>query len=371
MAHFFLVKGEEEKEEKRRECLVICLSHALYDGVSLPALLRDLDKFYTNGSNGDIVPFSTVPSAPFSHYVARAHAEPARSEALAYWKTLLAGSSLSVLPGQTTTAGGKGIFHSNPVPLPSSSPNGNGRFTVNGTIKEENNDIPVATTATVLTAAWALVLARRLRRPDVTFGSVTSGRTAEAVTVPVTTGGQGQEGDETVVVSGPCYQLSPVRVPFGRDWTATDLLAYVQRQAAESSAHDFVGFTAVAEAVGWTGSSSSSWTHNINITNLGGDGNKPVFFDSVVHHQDWEDFDNMPFGGRRCAVDILNPHGDAPWPLKVVSFVQEGRLHVGIVGSEQDAALVDDLLAQLTDAAQQLLARGEELLLTEDIFAKE
>ncbi|KAL2174014.1 non-ribosomal peptide synthetase [Thermothelomyces heterothallicus CBS 202.75] len=389
MVHFFLVEAEEEEDEEevgrrrrrgRRECLVICLSHALYDGVSLPALLRDLDGLYTSGAANTPSP---TPSAPFSSYLARARAEPARSEALAYWKTLLAGASLSVLPGQTTTtttatssSSSRAIFHFNPVPSSSS------------TTTTTNDDSPVATTATLLTAAWALVLARRLRSPDVTFGAVTSGRAAEAVTVPVAAGGGGDQGDEAeaeaeaAVVAGPCYQLTPVRVPFARGWAAADLLAYVQRQAAESSAHDFVGFSAVAEAVGWTSSSSPStwtWTNNntINLDNNGnGNGNdndngNNVFFDSIVHHQDWEDFDEMPFAGGRCAVDILNPHGDAARPLKAVSFVRDGRLHVGVVGSEHDAALVDDLLAQLTAAAQQLSVRAgdsAEPLLPDHLF---
>ncbi|KAL2182248.1 hypothetical protein L209DRAFT_738634 [Thermothelomyces heterothallicus CBS 203.75] len=405
MVHFFLVEAEEEEDEEevgrrrrrgRRECLVICLSHALYDGVSLPALLRDLDGLYTSGAANTPSP---TPSAPFSSYLARARAEPARSEALAYWKTLLAGASLSVLPGQTTTtttatssSSSRAIFHFNPVPSSSSSsspssssPNGDGpalNGTTTTTTTTTNDDSPVATTATLLTAAWALVLARRLRSPDVTFGAVTSGRAAEAVTVPVAAGGGGDQGDEAeaeaeaAVVAGPCYQLTPVRVPFARGWAAADLLAYVQRQAAESSAHDFVGFSAVAEAVGWTSSSSTStstWTNNntINLDNNGNDNGNNVFFDSIVHHQDWEDFDEMPFAGGRCAVDILNPHGDAARPLKAVSFVRDGRLHVGVVGSEHDAALVDDLLAQLTAAAQQLSVRAgdsAELLLPDHLF---
>ncbi|KAL2158818.1 hypothetical protein VTH06DRAFT_4010 [Thermothelomyces fergusii] len=370
LVHFFLV--EEEEGGKRRECLVIGLSHALYDGISLPALLRHLDLLYTSGAEADAAPL--IPSVSFSHYVARTRAEPARSEALAYWKSLLAGSSLTVLPGQTTAAGNsRAIFRFNPVP--SSLPNGD-RTAVNGTTtktakNDDNDDAFAATTATVLTAAWALVLARRLRRADVTFGAVTSGRAAEAVAFTDTAGGRAEEEAAAAAVSGPCYQLTPVRVPFARAWAAADLLAYVQRQAAESSAHDFVGFSAVAEAVGWTSPSSSSssktWTNSI-------DEKEPaIFFDSIVHHQDWEDFDEMPFGGGRCAVDILNPHGDAAWPLKAVSFVRHGRLHVGVVGSERDTALVDDLLAQLTSAVQQLLVRGggggtNEPLLPDDVF---
>ena len=39
----------------------------------------------------------------------------------------------------------------------------------------------------------------------------------------------------------------------------------------------------------------------------------------------------------------MNLHGDAPHPLKAVSFVKEGKLHVGIIGSENDEVFVEGL----------------------------
>ena len=77
------------------------------------------------------------------------------------------------------------------------------------------------------------------------------------------------------------------------------------------------------------------------------------FFDSIVHHQDFEDFDTMPFAGGSARVEILNPHGDAAYPLKVVSFVRDGQTCVGVVGSERDAAFVDSSL----DEAESFTAK--------------
>ncbi|KAK3353929.1 nonribosomal siderophore peptide synthase Sid2 [Lasiosphaeria hispida] len=274
----FAVEGKDGQE-----CLAIGLSHALYDGVSLPKLLRDLEALYAGNKVTD--------SSPFSAYMAQTREVSLCTKAASYWRTLLSGSSLSTIntPSQTPQ---RGIFKFVSVPI--SPP----------------RDI---TTANLLTAAWALVLARRLRTQDVTFAGITSGRTLDMVAA------------ENVV--GPTYQFTPIRVAFEAGWTGRDLLAFVQRQSMESLEHDFLGFEAISkEAGGWEG-----------------------FFGSVVNHQDFEDFDEMPFNGGSCRVEIANPHGDAPWPVKAVTFVdKEGRVNVGIVGEEE--GFVDEVMGELAGA---------------------
>ncbi|KAJ4300587.1 Nonribosomal peptide synthetase 4 [Collariella sp. IMI 366227] len=257
---FFLIEGTEGQE-----CLAICLSHAQYDGGSLPRLLQDLETLYAGNE--------IVPSEPFSSYLAQSRAPTAQAKALSYWASLLAGSSLSVLPGQFSTTqptpSSRAIFRTSPI----------------STTTPRDT-----TTATLLTAAWALVLARRLGTPDITFGSITSGRATDLLPTAES-------------VMGPCYQFTPVRVRLQPEWTAADLMGFVQSQGAESAAYDFVGFEAIARRAGWS-------------ADLG----RASFFDSVVHHQDWEDVDEMPFAGGKCKVDVVNPHGDAARPVKVVSF---------------------------------------------------
>ncbi|KAK5790141.1 hypothetical protein VI817_007428 [Penicillium citrinum] len=292
----FHVQGEDG-----RECLIIGLSHAQYDGVSLPRLLEDLETLYKGGS--------IVDSEPFSTYMARISESHANSKAIAYWKRLLAGSSMSVLPGKSGQSTEKAVFHTKPVKI---------------TLPLEE-----ITTASLLTAAWALLLAKELQTSDVTFGSVTSGRMLESASVDT--------------VMGPCYQITPVRVPLQPRWTVMDLLKFVQSQNAESSPHDFVGFKKISQKC-------AQWPLDVES------------FDSLVHHQDWDDFDTMPFGGSSCKVDILNPHGDSPHPLKVVSYVHEGQMHVGLVGCQSDVELVDRLLDQLASTVQSLGAHQSALL---------
>jgi len=299
--HFFIVEGKDG-----REGFVITLSHAQYDGVSLPILLRDLEAMYTGSL--------TAGSVPFSSYLAHTRDEVVLSKAVSYWSKLLKGSSLSILEGQSVPAG-KALFRTK---------------TIDGATQLPQH----ITTASLLSAAWGLVLARRLKTMDISFGGITGGRTIDSM-------------PDAEKVQGPCYQFTPIRIPFQSQWTASDLLEFVQRQSAESMAYDFVGWDVISKkCTDWAASGHT-------------------FFNSIVHHQDWEDFDEMPFAGQSCKVGILNPHGDAAYPLKLVSFVKKGVLNVGVVGSESDEELVESLLNDLTAAISELAASPESSLFNE------
>jgi hypothetical protein len=113
---------------------------------------------------------------------------------------------------------------------------------------------------------------------------------------------------------------------------------------AESSAHDFLGFSDIAREC-------ASWTPGAK------------FFDSIVHHQDFEDFDTMPFADGSCRVDIVNPHGDAAYPFKAVTFVKEGKLHAGVVGSVRDKKRVEAILEEFAGVVAEVANPGSELKL--------
>lgn len=290
------------------KCLIIGLSHAQYDGSSLPRLLRDLERLYIGEPVDDIKPFSS--------YIAQTRDESLQSKAVNYWRNLLNDSSMSVLSGSSTQASDRSIFLEASVDVSQRPPN--------------------TTVASTLAAAWALTLARRLRISDVVFGTITTGRNLDV-------------GDLEGVM-GPCYQFTPVRVPFKPEWTAGDLFDFVQGQIAESAAHDFIGFEKIfKECTEWSSQSE--------------------FYNSIVHHQDFEDFDTMPFAGTGCKVDVLNPHGDASNPLKIASFVREGQTHVGIVGSEREPEFIQAVLDQLIATVEELTTQsGQDLLLESSCF---
>lgn len=289
-----------------QECLILCFSHAQYDGVSLPRLLKDLEILYSGGK---------VTSVSFCSYVGQISNVQLQNKAVDYWRNLLDTSSLSALGGISTQPGDRGTFQTKLV--------------------DNFRAVEDITAANILTAAWALLLARRLRRSDVTFGSVTSGRMVDLPNV------------ESVM--GPCYQLTPIRVQFKAQWTAMDLLQFVQKQSSESAAYDFLGFENISKHC-------THWSPEAPC------------FESIVHHQDWDDFSSMPFAGGTCRVDISNPHGDAPYPFKVVSYLKNGAMRVGVVGSERVSEFVGSILGDLAMIVAELTTRPSEVFCLGDLF---
>ncbi|KAF2220762.1 nonribosomal peptide synthase SidD [Elsinoe ampelina] len=274
--------------------LIIGLSHAQYDGVSLPMLLKDLADLYSGSE----------PSQPrsFVHYMARILSPTAQAEAISYWRSVLMGSQVSVLPASGHEPSERAVFKSSPVRL-----------------GWENKD---TTQATLLCSAWALVLSRRIAATDITFSFITSGRTLL------------DTGESPT--AGPCYQFTPLRVHLDSHWKASNLLRTVQKQMMQSQAYDYLGFEKLKE-------NCTSWP------------DETKFFDSVVHYQDaGEDYDEIDFAGTNCQVDAIKPHGDSARPWKIVSFVKGGTTHVGVVGGEENEVLVGELLEEMVQAMTEL-----------------
>lgn len=283
------------KNTNGQEGLIFRLSHAQYDGVSLPALLTDLETLYKGGK---------ISSEPFATYVSAMLEPSVQRKSLAYWKDLLNDSSLSSL-GTSTEDTDRGLFKSSPVDI-STKPSD-------------------TTTSTILTAAWSLVLSRRLSTTDIVFGGVTSGRNIPCL-------------PNADAVMGPCYNITPIRISLSASQDIDTLLRGIATQTANSSSHDFIGYSSIAAAVGWD-------------TN--------AYFGSIVHHQgDEDDVDTMPFAGGECAIDAIKPHGDSPMPMKVVSFVKGGKTHVGVVGSEREEKFVESVLEELVSAFSEVCKGG-------------
>jgi amino acid adenylation domain-containing protein len=283
------------KSSDGQEGLIFRLSHAQYDGVSLPALLTDLETLYKG---------EKISSEPFATYISATLEPSAQKTSLMYWKDLLSGSSLSSL-GTSIQDTDKGLFKSAPVDI---------------TAKPSD-----ATTANILTAAWSLVLFRRLGTSDLLFGAVTSGRSIPSL-------------PNADTMMGPCYNFTPIRVCLSTFQDIPTLLRSIATQIAASSSHDFIGYSSIAETVGWDTSAN---------------------FGSVVHYQgDEDDVDTMAFAGGNCAVDLIKPHGDSPSPMKIVSFVKGGGTHVGVVGVEREENFVEEVLGELVRAVGEVCKGG-------------
>ncbi|KAF9630673.1 putative nonribosomal peptide synthase protein [Lasiodiplodia theobromae] len=307
---FYIASAQEH-------CLTIRLSHAQYDGVSLPELIRQVELLYAADGNTAVIP--TTPS--FSTYIHALAASRTTHHAasLAHWRAALAGSQLTP---------------THPALSSATSKTARSAFTQRAVdVSARPADV---TPATLLSTAWALVLAQRHGVRDVVFGGVGTGRGVEVDGL----------GDAAGVV-GPCYGFVPIRVRFDSETAAQGVLRRVQEERARGVAFERVGFAELVEECGLRG--SKGWEGR-------------EWFESIVHHQDVDDFDEMPFAGGTARVEIANPHPERAWPVRVVSFVRGGKFWYGIQADEGRMDVAEELLGEVCEAVERLLARPDEPL---------
>ncbi|KAF2729233.1 nonribosomal peptide synthetase 6 [Polyplosphaeria fusca] len=275
--------------------LVFRISHAQYDEMCLPLLFSQLSALYSG---------SSIPaSLPFTHHINHVLHTSMRTS-IPYWRDLLAGSKLSIFTPTTPLTNRKPVCLSREFPI-SARPTG-------------------ITIASLPTAAWALVLARRLHTRDVVFGEVVSGRNI------------GVDGGERVM--GPSWQYAPFRVRFDPGWTRAELLLAVQNQHAASSAHESMGFGEIVRCC-------TEW-----------DGGEVEWFDSVVHQAPrW--VESMGFGGVEAGFETVYPHEEPLREWKCQAFVLDGgrRLGVEIVTFESWREIGEEVLGEVGEALEELL----------------
>jgi amino acid adenylation domain-containing protein len=191
---------------------IIRLSHAQYDGLSLPLLLQQL-----KGHDLDRE-LNVSPARQMSYYISALQSLDKRS-AIDYWRGLLDQSVMPVLPTR---------------PSP-------GRQRMTGTAIRSvmpafKHRRAGTTSATYVKAAWAMALARLCGRTDVVFGHLISGRSAPVNAI------------EQVI--GPCVNFIPIRVDTASEWET--VLAQVQAQQVSTLPHEHLGFeTIFKECTSW------------------------------------------------------------------------------------------------------------------------
>ncbi|GAQ07631.1 hypothetical protein ALT_4952 [Aspergillus lentulus] len=162
------------------------LSHAQWDGLSIPYLFQDLAAAYNNAS--------LPPTSDFTLYLHRC-ATLDRAAPYRFWRDYLSGSSLV-------------------APFPSShtrSP-GQATTTVMAVTSIQPPELPAGfTMATLIKAAAAFYLTRLLAKTDIVFGQTVNGRNMAL--------------DNVDVILGPCLNFIPMRVALQPEWTVQDLLA--------------------------------------------------------------------------------------------------------------------------------------------------
>lgn len=264
--------------------IVIRLSHAQYDGISLPKMMHA----FQMGYEGKAMQVSPA----FSNYVIDASGTASDAH-YDYWTKMLRGSTMTHLvergaPSYETSERAVTVKKTIELPTP-----GGKNITV----------------ATILKATWAYVLAQLTGRTDVVFGTLISGRN------------EGVSGIENI--AGPCINLIPVRVKLDPRWTAMDLLRKVQSQQVASMPFESLGFREIVQrCTEWP-----EWT----------------YFSSTVQHQNIAQDTTFKLDRNKYKVGFLGVQ-DTLSDLSIVSTPKEGDLVEIALGYQADGPVTPDFV---------------------------
>ncbi|KAF9883882.1 hypothetical protein FE257_002676 [Aspergillus nanangensis] len=180
---------------------VIRMSHAQYDGISMPTLIRDLGEAYSGGKIEPIIDFATYMHLRSSHD---------HTATFDFWRQYLLDSSVRPLslpiPAPTKASTHTRITTGQNIPMPA---------------------LPVGlTVATLVKAAAAWLVTRSGGQDDIVLGQTVTGRSMPVV------------GVEKML--GPCLNTIPFRVKLQPGWTILKLLQHVQKQCSRTFEYDYV-----------------------------------------------------------------------------------------------------------------------------------
>ncbi|KNG89441.1 nonribosomal peptide synthase [Aspergillus nomiae NRRL 13137] len=270
--------------------LIMRISHAQYDGVSLPTIWEALQKAYTGQTLPSSPPFSTFTSfCPASD-------DPA---AIEHWRSLLAGSTMTNFVER----------HKPGLRDDSDEVLSVRRRVPNTTLTSDG-----ITFATVAKSAWALVLARMAARPDVVFGHTISGRNLAI--------------DNIDRIVGPCLNVVPVRAQFQDRWTVMDLLRTIQNQQVANMPFESLGLRPIVEQC-------TDWPRWMR-------------FSSVIQHQNIEPDRAMMMGDGSYEPGFIGSELDL-MDVSILSTPAGDHVDIDLITatSVMSAIQAEDLLDQL------------------------
>ncbi|KAL7780679.1 hypothetical protein CFE70_010704 [Pyrenophora teres f. teres 0-1] len=276
--------------------LIVRLSHAQYDGVCLPVIFQTLVSIYQQEP--------LYPAVEFSSYLA--HARRMRTISSRYWRELLKGSfptrameKLSVEVQEPVAP--RLVYVERYIDAPRHSE----RLTM----------------ASLLSSAWALVLASITGEQDVVFGHVVAGRNSDIPNV--------------TEIIGPCLNIIPVRTLVHPTKTSKELIQSVQDQHISLGQSDSMGWDEIVQ-------DCTDWPAG-------------TMFDSVVQHQNIVAQPEIHFAGATAKLNAFtNPFGVATY-LTLFSEPQGNQLKIIISGNThfltlERASLLVDMLGQAAQA---------------------
>ncbi|KAM0420751.1 hypothetical protein ACHAPT_011412 [Fusarium lateritium] len=198
------------------EFLSFICHHALYDGVAMERLLKEVEALAVGAE--------LPPPVSYSDFLTLS--TNLHSDTEQFWLQHFQGYRPSTLFAQPTTSKMDQSTHTTSLDLPLTE------------LQARLRDLGT-TLLSICQASWAIVLAMAYRRPDVCFGNVVSGRTLN------------MEGLDRLVA--PCFNTIPVRADFTTSWSNLDLVKHLQKLNAELLAYQFTPLRLVQRTVNRTG----------------------------------------------------------------------------------------------------------------------
>ena len=227
---------------------VLRISHAQYDGSSLPILWQSIVAAYS----GYVLPRTMEFKDVVYHRLGSDH-----EEAFSFWREYLQDASAAALdPLKITTI---------PPPLNEKNPT---------TVRREISELcvlPNVTLATLVKAAMAWLLSQHSSSSDIILGQVVHGR--------------GDSIPDIDKALGPCINFLPIRIQINYEWTVADFLGHVQAQQLMTVPYDFVSLTDIAQRC------NTDWPDNVK-------------FGCVIHHQGSQTAEPIEFDGIRSSGSL-------------------------------------------------------------------
>jgi amino acid adenylation domain-containing protein len=199
------------------QVLLLVLHHLVFDGGSVPAFLRDLDRCYRAADGGEQ---PAPPPVQYRDFVRRRLAErdsEASRDGLAYWESQLRDAP-AYLPLGDQSNGPDGVLR---LPLPGD---------LAARLQRLRAECGVTTTMAAA-AALAIVLHRETRLEDIAFGC------------PI--GSRGFDGEEELI--GPCLNMVALRSRITPRTTVRQLLLGIRGQMLDAFDHQHVPYDEVIE----------------------------------------------------------------------------------------------------------------------------
>lgn len=308
LTKFVLVRGRDSNSKATISRLIIRLSHAQYDGFSLPVILQNLADLYD--SRIDAASLGS-PDTSFASYLAQSTGN--RQQCLSYWQEYLAGSqnthvasALSLLPELAPSSDAE-PFHKvqaeGLVPIPT----------------REKRNPSSAPQSTVLASAWAILLSILTGREDVIFGHLIANR----------------EGSRADVI-GLVVTIAPVRVRVQAPSKENPSAFEIHRMSHTIQDH-LLSIQAIGIGNGWEDVLRSCTDWCVDKAATPGD-KFSMSLQSLVQHQNIDENPGIEIAGVRSKLHWYEDlHSVPPVPLGIVSYpVSDGSgLRIRVMGSSQ------------------------------------